>query len=81
MNNEEKAPREPASETDSQQGFGGSAMSLHSGATKVDPLCAPDGWIPDQYLDALQRAELAEFTAPRVGLNGQTVWPADEVWP
>ena len=78
--NKTKAPNELLSQGGSP-GLGGSAMSLHSIATKVDPLCAPDGWILDQYLDALQRAELAEFTTPRVGLNGQTVWPADEVWP
>ena len=78
--NKDEALTGPVSEAD-PTGLGDSAMSLHSSATKVDPLCAPDGWILDQYLDALQHTELAEFTTPRIGLNGQTVWPADEVWP
>ena len=79
--NKDEALTGPVSEADPMQGSKESSMIIPQITRSVDPLCAPDGWVLDQCLDAFQRAVLAEFAAPRVGLDGSTVWPADEVWP
>jgi hypothetical protein len=36
-------------------------------------------WVPDADLDPETREALREFTTPRIGPDGRTYWPADEV--
>lgn len=80
MTDKEKAPKSGQfSQADPTGAQGESAVIINHG-DRSRTLATPE-WIPDEWLDAIQRAELAEYTTSRVALDGSTVWPADEVWP
>lgn len=36
-------------------------------------------FVPDVDLDADERRQAVEYTTPRVGIDGETYWPVDEL--